>query len=588
MRTRGGRTPALLIGTALVAGLLVVVGLGAGGRADPDDAPGTTQRGPAPAAPAAGPDAGPDAGPGPRRAAPVDLPDRPNVVVVMADDMRVDDLTFAPRLRRLVAERGVTFENSFSPFPLCCPARASFLTGQYAHNHRVFWHDPPYGYGAFDDSRTLATSLSGAGYRTGFVGKYLNRYGAARSKVSGGPSYRFVPPGWSDWRAAVENPGDAGFHGHTYDYFDTPFNVNGSIDNRYRGVYQSKVIGDFSVDMARGFARRGKPFFMYVNYVAPHHGAPSEPDDPGMTRDARGRMVRLPTPARPAWAKGAFDDVIDRGSGIARRGAAVERDRGDKPRPVQRRTMDLGGRHRAALREVTRQRAESILAMDRNIARLVRELKRSGEWRDTVFVFTSDNGMLLGEHGFAMTKVHAYEPSLRVPMLVTGPGLRSAQQRFDPISTVDLTATILDLAGAEPPRRADGISRVPTLERGDRGWTTPVVTEAIQTSLGDDPAFTDARTTIGVRVGRYSYTRYRNGGGELYDLLEDPRQDRNRYFSPDHRRIRTAFDRLWREVKDCRGAGCRVRLPDVLVSDAATNAAQTTAYWRAIDRAYGW
>lgn len=110
----------------------------------------------------------------------------------MADDMRFDELRFAPTLRRL-ARDGVSFENSLSPFPLCCPARASFLTGQLSHNHDVYWHDAPHGYADFDDSRTVATSLKGVGYRTGFVGKYLNRYGPARSKVSGTKSYRYVP-----------------------------------------------------------------------------------------------------------------------------------------------------------------------------------------------------------------------------------------------------------------------------------------------------------------------------------------------------------------------------------------------------------
>ncbi|NHA02069.1 sulfatase-like hydrolase/transferase [Nocardioides sp. W3-2-3] len=182
----------------------------------------------------------------------------------------------------------MTFENSFSPFPLCCPARASFLLGQYAHNHHVWWHDPPYGYGAFDDSRTIATSMHDAGYRTGFIGKYLNRYGLARSKVTDEPSARYVPNGWDDWRAAVEPPGDSDIHGNTYDYMDTPFNVNGQIDNRYRGVYQSDVIGDFSVAMAKRFAKQPKPFFMYVNYVAPHHGTPNAPDEPVVVKDENG------------------------------------------------------------------------------------------------------------------------------------------------------------------------------------------------------------------------------------------------------------------------------------------------------------
>ena len=170
-----------------------------------------TPAGPAPRAAAAAP-AAPAALPGLAARAP-DRDERPNIVVVMADDLRVDDVQWMPRTRRLFARTGISFENSFAPYPLCCPARATFLTGQHAHNHGVYWHDPPYGYGAFDDSRTVATSLQAAGYRTGFLGKYLNRYGLDRSKVSGKPSHRYVPRGWDEWRGAVENPGDAGFHG---------------------------------------------------------------------------------------------------------------------------------------------------------------------------------------------------------------------------------------------------------------------------------------------------------------------------------------------------------------------------------------
>ena len=113
---------------------------------------------------------------------------RPNIVLVMADDMRVDDMRYAPNLRRLVGRNGLTFRNSFSPYPLCCPARASLLTGSYAHNHHVWWHARPYGYAVFDDSHTVATALRAAGYRTGLVGKYLNGYGTMRSLVTGRPS----------------------------------------------------------------------------------------------------------------------------------------------------------------------------------------------------------------------------------------------------------------------------------------------------------------------------------------------------------------------------------------------------------------
>lgn len=578
MRGSFGRTWFFLVGGGLVVTLLLIVAAGPDDRTPSGNAAPTSPA--AQAAPGERPTDVGRPGPGPG--------DRPNVVLVMADDMRVDDLAFAPHLRRLVAEHGVSFENSFSPFPLCCPARASFMTGQYAHNHKVLWHEPPFGYGGFDDSRTLATSLQEAGYRTGFIGKYLNRYGADPSKVTGEPSYTYVPNGWTDWRAAVENPGNAGFHGHTYNYYDTPFNVNGVLDNRYRGVYQSKVIGDFSVDMARRFADSGAPFFMYVNYVAPHHGEPEPGDFPRDVRDENGEKVHVVTPAVPPGVKGRFDDVVDRASGVARIGELIESDLRDKPPTIRERAQSLGAEAQDAIRTATRRRAEAVHVMDRHIARLVRELKSSGEWDRTVFAFTSDNGMMLGEHGFAMTKVRAYEPSLRVPTLVTGPGLRAGEKRYDPISTVDLTATILDLADARPPHPADGISRVDTLLEGDRGWTTPIVTEAIRTSKGDDPAFTDRRTTIGIRVSRYSYTRYRDGSVELYDLVTDPRQDDNVATAAAYVEVRRALDKLWSRVKNCRAKACARPLPALLAADEARNRANTDAYWDQILAAYGW
>src|SRR4051794_23899238 len=106
---------------------------------------------------------------------------KPNIVMVMADDMRTDDLRFMPSVRRLLVGTGLSFRNSFSPYPLCCPARASFLTGRYAHNHHVYSHASPYGFESFDDHATLATALQQSGYQTGFVGKYLNGYGAEDS-----------------------------------------------------------------------------------------------------------------------------------------------------------------------------------------------------------------------------------------------------------------------------------------------------------------------------------------------------------------------------------------------------------------------
>ncbi len=511
---------------------------------------------------------------------------RPNIVVIMADDMRADDLRYAPSVGRLMARRGLTFENSFSPFPLCCPARASFLTGMYSHNHGIYWHEAPYAYQAFDDSKTIATSLKRAGYATGFIGKYLNRYGLGRSKVSGRPSYRYVPRGWTDWRASFQNPRVAGIHGDTYNYFDSPYNVNGRVDNRYRGRYQTDVIGDFSVDMATRFARGTKPFFMYVNYVAPHFGGGSERDDPSSVRGADGVRREFRTPARPDWVKGKFDALITRGAGVPRGGGKTEARMGDKPSGM--RVADLNAPERAALRTVTRQRAEAIFVMDRQVKRLVAHLKQVGEWRNTIFVFTSDNGYYLGEHRIRTGKVRTYEPALRVPLLVTGPGMRRGERRYAPITTVDLTATLLDAARARAPHSSDGISRLAEMTGPDRGWSTAVLTEYFfpESSTKRTGGFTDQRTNMGVRVGRYALFRSRHVE-ELYDLRTDPFQDRSVARDPAYRAVRRQLRAVWRELKDCAGSSCDVALPPGLALSATELRGLTRHYFRAIKRRYG-
>ena len=168
----------------------------------------------------------------------------PNVLVIEADDMRWDDLRFMPNVQRLLQRRGLTFENSFAPYPLCCPSRASFLTGQYAHNHHVYSHVDPFGFAAFHDQRTIATVLQKAGYQTALVGKYLNGYGDQPLRSTGGSSLHYEPPGWTEWMAGSDHrwqPGDP-FQGGTYAYFNLTQNVNGEIKS-FPGRYSTGVLG---------------------------------------------------------------------------------------------------------------------------------------------------------------------------------------------------------------------------------------------------------------------------------------------------------------------------------------------------------
>jgi N-acetylglucosamine-6-sulfatase len=519
-----------------------------------------------------------------RRTDPPDASVPPNLVVVMADDMRADDLRFAPSIRRLVAQRGIRFENSFSSYPLCCPARASFLTGAYPHNHGVMWHQRPYGYGSFDDSRTLATSLSDAGYRTGFVGTYLNGYGAMPARATGKPSWKHEPAGWTNWVGALDNPGGGRFHGNTYNYFDTAYNVDGRIDNRYRGRYQTTVVGDFSVRLARKYARSSRPFFLNVNYVAPHHGGPTESDDIRWVRRRDGRMEEFASPARPAGVRGRFDSVVTHGAGVPRSGGPLEGDVSDKPTYFSK-MPEANRAERVALRELTRQRAEAIHVMDRQVRRLVRTLERAGAWERTVFVFTSDNGYFLGEHRKRTGKSRAHEPSLRVPLVASGPGIPRGERRYDPVTTVDLTATLLELAGAEPPIEADGVSRVDTLRLGDQGWSSAVLTESALP--GRRPGWSMGRTSVGIRTSRYSLILNGPWDHELYDLVADPLQARNVYTDPSYAQVRLRLREVLAQMQDCQGEACRVRLPHDLAAGPAEVAQDTRHYWRTVQRTYG-
>lgn len=567
-------------------------------------------------------------------------PARPNIVEVLADDMRVDDLQYAPNLRKLVAADGIAMQNAFSSYPLCCPARASFLSGMLPHNHHVYDVNAPYGYRAFDDRRTLATAVKAVGYNTGFMGKYLNDYGADEALAPKltwqarhpGRSLRrapkvqsqyYVPAGWDQWRASIDGVFCRPACGDTYNYFHYGFSSNGRPTAAPAGAYSSDVIGRQSVRIARSFHRKrertGRPFLMSVNYVAPHQGS-GQGDL--RARNPDGSVSRLKTPAAPAWAyRVPMIRRIAKGAGITVRGVG-ESDVSDKPGSFAD-LRPLTAAEQRIQTELTRRRAAAVYVMDRNIGRLVRQLKASGEWDRTVFVFWSDNGYFQGEHNRMSGKILAYEPSLRVPMLITGPGMRGGnhdgllggQDRFDPIDVVDLTRTLLDVAGATPPHAPDGASLVPVLRGGDAGWTTAVPYEAAMANPSRDSRYRDSdfprgarnrrgtlvgvrdgvedpRTAIGVRTGRWLYVRYVAGDAEVYDLRTDPLEWSNlasdRRWMSDHADLLADLETAWKQVRYCVGATCRPRLPSSLAAGAAENRTEGRRYWRTVAATYGW
>ena len=231
----------------------------------------------------------------------------------------------------------------------------------------------------------------------------------------------------------------------------------------------------------------------------------------------------------------------------------------DKPGAVRALPLDAADVAEDLTR--TRQRAESLYVLDLEIGRLIETLRETGTLDRTVLMFTSDNGYFLGEHRRVCCKTLPYEPALRVPFLVTGPGVPHGV-RFDPVKTPDLAATILDLADADAPHPADGVSLLDVIEDGDRGWSVPVLTEALVAGVSGDSAkrerrgFPDARTTIGLRTARYKLVRWDTGAVELYDLATDPNELTNVAERPGYRRVVRDLTAAWWRYKDCDGAEC--------------------------------
>jgi len=509
--------------------------------------------------------------------------DGPNLLVVTTDDMRWDELRFTPNVRKYVTSRGLYFANSFSPNPLCCPARASFLTGEYSHNHGVYSHEAPYGFAAFDDHLTVGTVLNQAGYQTALVGKYLNGYGQQKSLVTGGPSTTYVPDGWTDWMVSVEKrwPVGSPYAGGTYHYRAFTQNVNGKVVAN-RGRYSSAVVGQQVRGLIEKYGAAGHPWFIWATPVAPHFGGPTEPDDPKNYRTATGYLSKFQTPARPGWVKGRFDDVITHAPGTRVSGPS-EADVSDKPAFI-RKLPEVTAYERTALLEVERQRAEALYAWDAQFGQIVRKLKQTGQYADTVIVFTSDNGYFTGEHRQRLGKIKPHEASLRVPLVIAGPGIPHGV-RYAPATTVDLTATLVELASAPALPAMDGESLVPVFA-ADRPWSVPVVTEGLQNLTGRFNKLPKGLTERGVRTGRWAYFRYSTGEEELYDLFHDPLELRSRAGDPSYAGVRRALRAVWRDYVTCAEAACRTPLPkrfwvspDRLARQVADDEAARRAYY---------
>jgi arylsulfatase A-like enzyme len=390
----------------------------------------------------------------------------PNVVVVLTDDQRWDTLSAMPAVQSRLVAKGVTFTNAFAVNPLCCPSRASLLTGKYSHSTGVYQNVPPNGgFRSFRDGSTIATWLRRVGYRTGYFGKYLNGYRSS-----------YVPPGWSRW-LAFTSPG----------YYRYGLNADGALDPRRNRTEYST---DRLAQAVQRFVRTGRrPFFAVFAPFAPHRPA---------------------TPA--ARHVNAFPDLEP-----WRPPSHNEADLSDKPAWIQ--TAPFRGEGTDQFR---RRQYSSLLAVDEAVDRIVDTLAASRRLANTVVIYTSDNGYLWGEHRL-IDKSVPYEESIRVPLVVRGPGVVPAQIESRHVANIDLAPTIAALARTRAPG-ANGKSLVPFL-RADpvSSWRAQLLVEGASALL---PSY------CALRRDELSLVVWATGEQELYDLAADPYQLQSLHADP--------------------------------------------------------
>jgi N-acetylglucosamine-6-sulfatase len=438
---------------------------------------------------------------------------KPNIVFILADDMRKDELEYMPKTRSALKAKGMSFQNAFVSNPQCCPSRATIMRGQYSHNTGV-WTNHDSSIGGWQAYRNnglqrdnVATRLDAAGYSTGLFGKYLNGYKGKKGN----------PPGWDRWFAHVRG----------IEYYDYKINDDGTIKHygSTSAAYETDVIADHAKTFIGTSADMREPFFAYVAPYAPHSPSIAAPRDKH-THDG------LKAPRPPSFN---------------------EQDVSDKP-PWIRKLPRLSDAQKANIDNRAEKRAETLQALDDLVAGVVGKLRDKGVLSNTYVFFTSDNGFQMGEHRIPGAKGRPYEESVHVPLLVRGPGVAAGHYAKKLTLNTDFLPTFTDLACSSVSscdNRSwnyipDGRSLRPVLKGNTTPWRNAVLLERRQ-----KPAYSGIRT---ITTTQRKYVEYESGPRELYMLGADPYELSNRYRATTPPISLTS--RL-KALKSCAGAGCR-------------------------------
>ncbi|MGA7398277.1 MAG: sulfatase [Solirubrobacterales bacterium] len=512
-------------------------------------------------------------------------PARPNIVLIQADDAIRSDMPLMPNISRLMDTGGTQFSNFAVPYPLCGPARASLLSGQLSHNNQVLsnFRSNDGGHlrfkalkGKLNQKNSLGPWLRQAGYRTGLVGKYLNEYGSINRTE--------IPPGWDRWAALLDNStydyynyginidGKVRFHGDrdyaeaqinfaTLGTTNTPTTFGGLIEQAHTAFdpydyfgtqdeseYSMDVTGRIAAKFVKNSAPRKKPFFLYYSPPGPHaedtnHLQGLRPGAPG------------PDPRPPIRYADTFNDTP-----LPRPASFNEADVSDKASNLKNLPL-LTDTQIDDITDNFRGRLGALRSVDDQVGKIVKKLKKAGEFRNTYFMFTSDNGYMQGEHRLRSSKFLPYENSVNVPAMMSGPGIKKGKVKTGAALDVDITATILDIANAKSGRVADGISLLPAAKGKKRLPKRVQPIEAMRSLfLFYTPVTAFDLPYYGVRTNKFKYIHWTFEGGaefELYNLNEDPDELDNLAGNPAYSKVMANLETKASELRTCRGKTCR-------------------------------
>ncbi len=428
-----------------------------------------------------------------------------NIVVVLSDDQRYDTLGVTghpfiktPHIDRLARE-GAEFPNSFVVTSLCLPSRATLLTGRYTHRTKVTGNEGP----NRNPEASMVLRLREAGYRTAFFGKYHLDDCTPR-------------PEFDHWECLAGRVGQ----GH---YFDGNLNVNG-VMQPFEG-HSTDAVGERASTWIA--AQGDRPFFALVSLKNPHH-----PLTPPARHNTLYEDIDVTPPASANDSPDALPTYV----------------RAEMTAPAYAEELRNSSGNTDPLPDILRRYARMIPSIDDVVGRIDTTLDDTGLRETTLLVFTSDNGILLGEHGIIRKKL-AYEASIRVPLAMRLPGRIPPGARPDNATlNVDLAATFLDAAGIdlEPSLGLDGLSLLSLFEQPAAEWRQDWVYIAPHRRKKIPPF-------LATRTDRWKYIRYAGPPveEELFDLAKDPEERHNRAADPASKdQLEAMRQRLWNGMRD--------------------------------------